>query len=400
MKSRKTGLQKNNYLNLYFSVGIFTIAWSFINTNILEVGDNCGFDGRIYCLMAKGEVAFEPYSRRTALPFLVGLFDFKDTYLGFYLINSIFLIFSIILLNLIIKKINSKYRILILSIFLVNPHTFRMLFSAPVLVDFLALMLILLLIYLSFKNRSIGTEIFLLAILTFLVFVRENLSITYIFSLFIVNLLEYYRHDVSIRKVVLAFFEFIYILIITYLAFLQPKIDPPNYVPKTEILEVIKYWFLETVASGPNFLRVIFLTVFGLGIFGIIGITNYKFLFQNSTQIKILYLFSIMLTLSSIFLGGDTARILLIPSVIFTLIYFMREVDSKNLTLFFVLALVLWVPWAYSTGSEESFLTIYGQRYLSPNIALSQFAQFLALGLLISGVYFFRKVPRFKSGHQ
>lgn len=104
MKSRKTGLQKNNYLNLYFSVGIFTIAWSFINTNILEVGDNCGFDGRIYCLMAKGEVAFEPYSRRTALPFLVGLFDFKDTYLGFYLINSIFLIFSIILLNLIIKK--------------------------------------------------------------------------------------------------------------------------------------------------------------------------------------------------------------------------------------------------------------------------------------------------------
>jgi hypothetical protein len=373
-------------------IGVGTIIVSFINTNILEVGEKCGFDGRIYCLMARGEVVFEPYNRRSALPYLVGLLDFQKTYFAFYLLNLIFLIVSIIFVILISKKIKSKHTYLILAIFLINPHTFRMLFSAPVLVDFLALMLILILVHLNLSSFTYRFELYSFIVLTLLIFVRENLSITYIIALFIINAVDYYREKVSRKVLAFTTLKLMYLFVMTYLAFLQPKIDAPDYVPDTGIIQVVKYWSSEIVASNENFTRFIFLVIFGLGIFGFMGIMQYKTLFENNTRLRILYLFSILLTISSLFLGGDTSRILLIPSVIFTLLFFARLGKDKNLVWLFSLNVFLWVPWVNSNGSEVSFLNLYGQRYLDQKVAISQFNDFLLTGSVVLGVYFFQKV--------
>ena len=106
-------LAKSNFFSLInLIIGIVTVVFSFLNTNVLEVGNKCGFDGRIYCLMAKGELVFEPYSRRTILPYLAGLLKFDLLYLNFYLLNAIFMIASTILLFLIIKKIAIIFRFL------------------------------------------------------------------------------------------------------------------------------------------------------------------------------------------------------------------------------------------------------------------------------------------------
>ncbi len=381
-------------------VGVIAVVYSYLNTNVLEVGDKCGFDGRIYCLMSKGDVVFEPYNRRTFLPFLAGFIKFNELYLNFYLLNILFLTISIILLNLILNKLAIRHTILILSIFMINPHTFRMLFSSPVLVDFLALNLVLLVIYLFLGDLGYGKHIVLIGALTILIFVRENISITFIFASLIVNIVLFFQKKISKKRLVFVTFQFIYFSIITFIAFLQPKIEAPDYVPKTEILEVIKYWSLEIVASSDNFIRFVYLVIFGLGIFGITGIMNYKIIFRENAQLKTIYLFSTLLSLTSLVLGGDTARILLIPGIIFTLLFFNEARFINNLFFLICLNLALWVPWVYSTGTEESFLTVYGQRYLDTNVALNQFTQFLIVGLLLYVVQYFvsavlkRSIPR------
>jgi hypothetical protein len=76
MELKMTFTKRDDLLsNFSLIIGLGTIIVSFLNTNILEVGEKCGFDGRIYCLMARGEVVFEPYNRRSALPYLVSLLD-------------------------------------------------------------------------------------------------------------------------------------------------------------------------------------------------------------------------------------------------------------------------------------------------------------------------------------
>ena len=381
-------------------VGVIAVVYSYLNTNVLEVGDKCGFDGRIYCLMSKGDVVFEPYNRRTFLPYLAGFIKFNELYLNFYLLNILFLTISIILLILILNKLAIRHTMLILSIFMINPHTFRMLFSSPVLVDFLALNLVLLVIYLFLGDLGYGKNIVLIGALTILIFVRENISITFIFASLIVNIVLFFQKKISKKRLVFITFQFIYFSIITFIAFLQPKIEAPDYIPKTEILEVIKYWSLEIVASNDNFIRFVYLVIFGLGIFGITGIMNYKIIFRENAQLKTIYLFSTLLSLTSSVLGGDTARILLIPGIIFTLLFFNEARFINNLFFLICLNLALWVPWVYSTGTEESFLTVYGQRYLDTNVALNQFAQFLIVGLLLYVVQYFvsavlkRSIPR------
>jgi hypothetical protein len=394
-------LAKSNFFSLInLIIGIVTVVFSFLNTNVLEVGNKCGFDGRIYCLMAKGELVFEPYSRRTILPYLAGLLKFDLLYLNFYLLNAIFMIASTILLFLIIKKIVIKHSLLILGIFLVNPHTFRLLFSAPVLVDFLALTLILTVIYLFLGDYNFSKDILITGMLTILIFVRENISITFIFSSLIVHFILFFQKKISQRNLIFIVTKFMYFSIATYLAFIQPKIDPPEYVPKTEVLEVIKYWSVEIVSSSDNFIRFVYLVFFGLGIFGLSGLKNYKIMFKNNSQLTTIYLFSLLLLFTSLFLGGDTSRILLIPSIIFTLIFFIETEVTKNIFLFLCLNLALWAPWVYSTGTEESFLYIYGQRYLETNVALKQFTQFLILCLLIYGVRFCVKLAQKVRAHK
>ena len=381
-------------------VGVIAVVYSYLNTNVLEVGDKCGFDGRIYCLMSKGDVVFEPYNRRTFLPYLAGFIKFNELYLNFYLLNILFLTISIILLILILNKLAIRHTMLILSIFMINPHTFRMLFSSPVLVDFLALNLVLLVIYLFLGDLGYGKNIVLIGALTILIFVRENISITFIFASLIVNIVLFFQKKIAKKRLVFITFQFIYFSIITFIAFLQPKIEAPDYIPKTEILEVIKYWSLEIVASSDNFIRFVYLVIFGLGIFGITGIMNYKIIFRENAQLKTIYLFSTLLLLTSLVLGGDTARILLIPGIIFTLLFFNEARFINNLFFLICLNLALWAPWVYSTGTEESFLTVYGQRYLDTNVALDQFTQFLIVGLLLYVVQYFvsavlkRSIPR------
>lgn len=393
-------MQKNRIVtsSILIIFSFFSVVYSYLNTRPLSVGDYCGYDGRIYCLMANGDTVFEPYSRRTLLPYVISLLSNKPDYLTFYFINTLFVIFSLFLMYIFQQKNDNLIKLVVITTFLINPFTLRMLFSSPVLVDFLALTLVLLVIFLYTLQNRFLTKILVLILLSMLVFVRENISITFAFSVFLVDLFYFLKARNTKKFPLWELNQFFLISAVTFFAFQQPNISAPSYVPKTGILDVITYWTTDIFLTFDYFLRFIYLVILGLGVFGIFGLLKiYSFRSINQTDQTIL-VFGTLLTLTSLILGGDTSRILMIPGIVFTLILFRQKVKIKNLSLLFMINLILWNPLNYSNGEESSYLELYGQRYLDPSVAIGQFREFLLTATLIFLVHlmylFFRKVNK------
>lgn len=398
-------MQKNRTVtsSILIIFSFFSVVYSYLNTRPLSVGDYCGFDGRIYCLMANGATVFEPYSRRTLLPFVISLLSNKPDYLTFYFINTLFVIFSLFLMYIFQRKNDNLIKLVVITIFLINPFTLRMLFSSPVLVDFLALTLVLLVIFLYTLQNRFLIKIVVLILLSMLVFIRENISITFAFSVLLVDLFYFIKARNTKKFPLWELNQFFLISAVTFFAFQQPNISPPSYVPKTGILDVILYWTTDIFLTLDHLLRFIYLVILGLGIFGIFGllkISSFRSLNQTDQTILV---FGTLLTFTSLILGGDTSRILMIPGIVFTLILFRQKLKIKNLLLLFTINLILWNPLNYSNGEESSYLELYGQRYLDPSVALGQLREFLLTSSLIFLVYLmyllFRKLTK-TPGHQ
>jgi len=253
-----------------------------------------------------------------------------------------------------------------------------MLESMPVMLDLFALLLTLLYIFIYYSDKQKKLLVILISIITILAFTRENLPILITFSIFIHSLLINFR---NLKQILFNLLILIYAIFVTFVSFKQPSIKAPNYVPDTEINNVLIFWFKDIITSSDNFFRFFYLLIIGLGFVGIISLFNWKQIFGAHGYI---YLFSFFSVVSGILLGGDTARIMFIPFVTLSIIYLIDKKINSASVLLIGLTIISWNPLQYSDGSETSYLLMYGQRYLDFAVYEQQLSQ-----LVLSGIIYF-----------
>ena len=364
-----------HFYTLFYLITILTFFNSLIRSRVLKENSNCGFDGEIYCSMARGELGFEPYSRRTLLPTLTQLISTNPTFQHFYIINSIICVLIIFIIWKFMRKINPENTYIFIAILILNPSFVRMLFVYPVLTDFLALLLVIVLFYNYFIKDGFFWEMISYAAVAALVFVRENISLTFAISLIISNVM----HKKKLGK---SIFFLTFTIILTYLSFQQESRPSPDQSIDTSIYGVIVYWLIENTKDFESITRFVYLLILGIGISGLAGIMGIRTIF---TQYRVIYIFALILFVSGAFLGGDNARISSISGILFSFIWLLRVKNQLSKKIILVLTLILWMPLYASDGTNESYFYMYAQRVLGFEVTVGQVSRFLLLSLIFLG---------------
>lgn len=369
---------------IYLSLCVY-IFYVTIKSKPLNINSNCGFDGSLYCKIALGEVVFEPYSRRTFLPKVISLFPINEdsVYKYFYFINLLIIFCTIILLFLFFLKDKNNNFIYLIILLSFNPNFFRMLESMPVMLDFLALFLTLIYIYIYYTNNQRKYLVFLISIITILVFTRENIPLLLTFSILVHSII---LNQKKINYILFNSIIFVYSIFITIVSFSQPSISAPSYVPNTDINKVLIYWLSNIFNSTDDFFRFIYLTFIGLGFLGIVAIMKWR---QAMGLHGYIYIFSLLSVISGILLGGDTARIMFIPLVTLSLNFLLKHNINSHLLMGIGLTIIFWDPLQYSNGSEFLFLQMYGQRYLEFTVYEQQLRNSIGWSILFIILFLF-----------
>lgn len=358
----------------FFILSVATVAYSFLKSNFIELNGQCGNDGLTYCSMAQGNIEFKPFSRRTFLPFLVGIISKSHIVTTFFILNSIFLVFTAVLIYLFQSKMNSQYNLLPVSLFLLNISTFRMLFAYPVLTDFLAIFLVVLFFYLYIFFRNSSKYIFLISILIILCFVRENLSVTLSASLIISDFL---LKKIKIQNIII----FIISCVFTYISFRQPSSE--NYVHESNLFKVFLISIQGNFDNYETVFKLLYLTFVGLSP---IALYSFFLLRKVNNNLIPLIIFSILILISQINLNlaNPEPRLMLIPSVLMPFVFFAKTRNFRLIAILFIATFSYWDFRQFSNGKYESYLEMFGQPYLSFSFNYEQFVDrfLLFFGLL------------------
>ena len=372
-------IQKNKLQVSFFVFSFISLIYSYINTKFIDLHGNCGNDGLTYCSMAMGNIEFQPYSRRTLLPKIVGSLNKDNIVITFYLLNFAFLILATIFIYLIQSKINSKFNLVAVGLFMINISTFRMLFSYPVLTDYFAIMLILIFfyayLYCNDKIRIITT----ISILITLCFVRENLSLTLSLSIFILNI---FQRKIKIETLAFLIISFIF----TYLSFKQPY--TANYVHESNVIKNFIISVRGNFADFENTYRFFYLTLMGVTPLAVAALFYKPNLKNRFTLISI---FSIILIISQslLNLGNPESRLMLIPGVLLQFILFQKIKSPKVVIALIIATVVLWDVRQFSDGSYESYLAMFGQPYLPVEFSYGQSMERFKVFTLIMLIWVF-----------
>jgi hypothetical protein len=374
---------QSNKLQVSFLIFSFiSLAYSFKNSKFIELNGNCGNDGSTYCSMAMGNIEFQPYSRRTLLPKIVGMISKENVVTTFYLLNFTFLILAAIFLCLIQNKINSKFNLVTLGLFMINISTFRMLFSYPVLTDYFAILLILIFFYSYLFFHDNYRIITIISILIMLCFVRENLSLTLSLSMLILSILQ--------RKIKLETLVYLITSIIfTYLSFKQPF--TVNYVHESSVLKNFIISVRGNFADFGNTYRFFYLTLMGVTPVAVAALF-YKPSLKNRLTLVSIFSSILIISHSLLNLGNPESRLMLIPGVLLQLVIFQKVKSPKMITALIIATVVLWEVRQFSDGSYESYLAMFGQPYLPVEFSYSQSLERLKIFVLIMLIWAFCEV--------
>lgn len=357
-----------NFAIVFFIFALMFIPYWFVNSKIIELNGGCGNDGLTYCSMALGNLEFAPFSRRTFLPGFIHLFQIQNVFLAFQILNAVFIIICFIILIKLMNLINSTNTYLVITLFILNPHILRWFFSYPVIMDYLGLLLILLCVYFEIGIKNNLKYIFLSSSFIILCFVRENASITIAFSLLAWAI---YRKSEIINYLIL----FLISIIFTLISFNQPSTI--NTVQETNILKIsieqIKYF----TSSLENITLLFYFVIFGFSIFSLISI----FMFPKRTErFGAFYIASLIMFITGPLIGGE-ARHFVIPGVLMQIWFFSKTRKMNEIIILLMIQLSFWVLGAYSDGSVESFMILFGQRFTdfsnTKNLIIQSIFQFL-----------------------
>ena len=370
-------------------ITISALGWQGFTASLVSIREGCGNDGGHYCAMAGTSplpnFPNTPYSQRVLLPFLVKIIfqptEIIDTISAFALLNSIFIAISTLLIYLIIKKTSNRTNLFLPIIgsclFLLQPFSFRLTMTYPVLVDLLTLVFILLIIYLISLNNQVSN---ILAIICgfLLVLTRLHLGVIALFLLII------FANSLKQRRIVTYIGSTVGIALGVYIAFSQKFYGYSN----PDYIEMIKIDFLSPLTDALFFGRQLLLIFVGLGVYSVFIVFYFK-------QIKEKFILKFMMTFSILNMGasltfgagGDTDRYFSLSGILILITLFSILSESKLENYWLAPALYstifLWEPFMYKFEDELRFEFMFARRWTEPAIVLERSSDVIIISLIL-----------------
>lgn len=370
-------------------ITISALGWQGFTASLVSIREGCGNDGGHYCAMAGTSplpnFPNTPYSQRVLLPFLVKVIfqptEIIDTISAFALLNSIFIAISTLLIYLIIKKTSNRTNLFLPIIgsclFLLQPFSFRLTLTYPVLIDLLTLVFILLIIYLISLNNQVSN---ILAIICgfLLVLTRLHLGVIALFLLII------FANSLKQRRIFTYIGSTVGIALGVYIAFSQKFFGYSN----PDYIEMIKLDFLSPLTDALFFGRQLLLIFVGLGVYSVFIIFYFK-------QIKEKFILKFMMTFSILNMGasltfgagGDTDRYFTLSGILIliTLFSILSENKLENYWLAPALysTIFLWEPFMYKFEDELRFEFMFARRWTEPSIVLERSSNVIIISLIL-----------------
>ena len=368
--------------------------WNSLFAKRIKVNDGCGWDGSQYCEMFYGQLVMEPYSRRILAPKLVSLL-FDEPINGFFIVNNILIILTIILIYLVIKFnvpiksfwISSLVVIATLGIYIFSRHALHLNFVYPVLTEHLYFFLIIMTFFLLFainRGRFTKSKIFLAVPLAFTVLLsgitRESLGpIFLIFSFWLLK----NRLLLSSSAIFLGSLSAI------YLAFTQPTNSKA-----APLLEIVIHWLRMNLSTTEGIIR--FTAMFLLAAGPFIFLINQRTIRLMKTEERALLTFVVIFTAASALGGGDTDRILfpigLLLTVLFARLVLRHNIFEKSF-IALALAFYFWqLPFKVIGGTGEEILEFYGLRLTALSNVLDNAVSpiIMTFPLILIAIFFYR----------
>ena len=370
-------------------ITISALGWQGFTASLVSIREGCGNDGGHYCAMAGTSplpnFPNTPYSQRVLLPFLVKIIfqptEIIDTISAFALLNSIFIAISTLLIYLIIKKTSNRTNLFLPIIgsclFLLQPFSFRLTMTYPVLVDLLTLVFVLLIIYLISLNNKTSN---ILAIICgfLLVLTRLHLGVIALFLLII------FANSLKQRRIVTYIGSTVGIALGVYIAFSQKFYGYSN----PDYIEMIKIDFLSPLTDALFFGRQLLLIFVGLGVYSVFIVFYFK-------QIKEKFILKFMMTFSILNMGasltfgagGDTDRYFTLSGILILITLFSILSESKSEIYWLAPALYstifLWEPFVYKFEDELRFEFMFARRWTEPAIVLERSSNVIIISLIL-----------------
>ena len=370
-------------------ITISALGWQGFTASLVSIREGCGNDGGHYCAMAGTSplpnFPNTPYSQRVLLPFLVKIIfqptEIIETISAFALLNSIFIAISTLLIYLIIKKTSNRTNLFLPIIgsclFLLQPFSFRLTMTYPVLVDLLTLVFVLLIIYLISLNNKTSN---ILAIICgfLLVLTRLHLGVIALFLLII------FANSLKQRRIVTYIGSTVGIALGVYIAFSQKFYGYSN----PDYIEMIKIDFLSPLTDALFFGRQLLLIFVGLGVYSVFIVFYFK-------QIKEKFILKFMMTFSILNMGasltfgagGDTDRYFTLSGILILITLFSILSESKSEIYWLAPALYstifLWEPFVYKFEDELRFEFMFARRWTEPAIVLERSSNVIIISLIL-----------------
>jgi hypothetical protein len=187
------------------------------------------------------------------------------------------------------------------------------------------------------------------------------------------------------RRVIESILLTLIAVLFTIISFGQPSTI--NTVQETNLVELAKDQISFFTQSPQNFLMFVYFVFFGLTLLAIKAISLIP---KSSDSYGGIYLALLAMTITSPLFGGE-ARHFVLASIIFQ-IYFLLKVDDPRVISFYLISTIaFWNLGSFGDGSIESFMRLFGQRFVPLEVTLDLLKTGLFTWALMLAVYLFGK---------
>lgn len=365
--NRRTLCEVSNYAHHAFRSIALTLAalavsasiWQTARSRPVTVGDGCGWDGVVYCAMTRGEVVMEPYSRRVLLPWVAGLVPVSSPVTAFQIINA-FAIAGLVaaalwLLHTLIGReaeLRGFAMLAAVSLVLLNPWTFHLYLTYPVLTDSVSAALALAWCAAALRRTRLA-DAGGAVVLVGMSLTREHWSLVAIAASWIAVVLGLRAWRWALGTSVIGLMAMMF-------AFGQPT----NYAAGP-LQTVVLHWINESLSSPSHLARFLFMVVAGIGFTALAPLLRARAVWSERPLLWVCVV-ALGNTAGSAFAGGDTDRILMPSGLLLMIVSIALVLRNMGLVapwgLWVIGTIAIWHPFASAGPDGASWLAFYGLR--------------------------------------
>ncbi len=349
---------------LVLLVAVGSAAFQLLTAVRIDLRAGCGGDGGQYCLMAAGQLAVEPFSRRILLPDLVrglGLLGAD----GFAVVNAVVLAATLVtFVVLCVAGVRAQsgrgsLRSLVIAlaalVFLGNRNTLHLYLTYPVLTDFLALLELFIGCLALIATRGDTRWIWVVASAAFAgAITRENVPVILTLSALLVCAIDRRPWRTVVPIAVAS-------AVGLWIAFSQPTAS----VEHESVIGVVSRWIGLNFGDPDMFFRFVVMILLGLGPLGIAAAAWWRRIRRDDAS-RVFAVTAIVFIAVSLLSGGDTDRILM-PAGLLLAACVLRLVEPQAVglvpTLLIVAAGWVWqLPFVVIAADATAWFSFWALR--------------------------------------